>query len=130
MSGTNFRFATFVQLNTNMSSTLDLPIKLTEGAIKEILRLKATDQSNAGKPLRLGVKGGGCAGFSYILEFDTPTEKDKVYQIENVDLVVDPMHELYLKGMELDYQSGLNNRGFIFNNPNAETTCGCGSSFG
>lgn len=82
-----------------------------------------------GKALRLGVKGGGCAGFSYVLEFDTPKDNDNIYTIEGIDIIIDKAQEIYLWGTELDFRHGLDNRGFIFNNPNATSTCGCGTSF-
>lgn len=80
--------------------------------------------------LRIGVKGGGCSGFSYVLGFDEKGENDNEYEIEGIPFVMNRSHELYLAGMEINWENGLNNRGFTFNNPNASTTCGCGSSFG
>ena len=80
--------------------------------------------------LRVGVKGGGCSGLSYVLGFDQRTEKDNDYEVDGVHFIMDRSHELYLAGMEIDWENGLNNRGFTFNNPNASSTCGCGSSFG
>jgi Iron-sulfur cluster assembly accessory protein len=79
--------------------------------------------------LRIGVKGGGCSGMSYVLGFDTKTESDKEFEIEGIPCVMNKAHELYLMGMEIDWSEGLDNRGFTFNNPNASSTCGCGSSF-
>jgi iron-sulfur cluster assembly protein len=78
---------------------------------------------------RLGVKGGGCAGLTYILEAGLPAENDYLIHIGSVTLAVDPSHALYLDGLRLDIGEGLNNRGFIFENPNAGNTCGCGTSF-
>ena len=79
--------------------------------------------------LRIGVIGGGCSGFSYMLGFDELKEKDTVYDFEGIRIFMDKAHALYLLGMEIDWLEGLNNRGFIFNNPNAKETCGCGTSF-
>ena len=79
--------------------------------------------------LRVGVKGGGCSGFSYILGFDQQKDDDNLYQIDGLKVVMNKAHGIYLLGMEIDYVDGLNNRGFVFNNPNAEDTCGCGTSF-
>jgi iron-sulfur cluster assembly protein len=79
--------------------------------------------------LRLGVEGGGCSGMSYILGFDQIKEGDSEYEIEGIRVFMNKAHGLYLVGMQVDYQQGLNARGFIFNNPNAEKTCGCGTSF-
>jgi iron-sulfur cluster assembly protein len=105
-------------------------ITLTPGALKEISRLLAEQKVEENKSLRLGVKGGGCAGFTYVLDFDEQKESDIVYNIDGVKIIVDPMHELYLAGTEIDFQQGLNSRGFIYKNPNASKTCGCGESFG
>ncbi|MCB0501110.1 MAG: iron-sulfur cluster assembly accessory protein [Bacteroidetes bacterium] len=105
------------------------PIKLSEGAIKEVKNLLSEKEVPEGYGLRVGVKGGGCAGFSYILGFDKPSEKDNAYQVDGITVIIEKAHELYLDGTELDYTEGLDNRGFVFNNPNAGETCGCGSSF-
>jgi iron-sulfur cluster assembly protein len=104
-------------------------IQVTDSALEEIRRLRESG-GHEGKCLRIGVTGGGCAGFYYQLDFDTEQDKDQVIAFDDVRLVVDPAHMIYLEGVELDYKGGLDSRGFIFNNPNAETTCGCGSSFG
>ena len=111
-------------------NTIKPPISLTAGAKQEIKRLKEAENITDRKGLRVGVKGGGCAGFTYILEFDEQSKNDQVFFIDEIKLLLDPTHELYLGGIEIDFSSGLNNRGFVFDNPNAETTCGCGSSFG
>lgn len=110
------------------ASTQNCPIQLTKGAIHEVKRLMQ-GQENQGKALRIGVKGGGCAGFSYILDFDEKQEDDKEFDFDGVSVVVKKLHEMYLQGTEIDYQDGLNDRGFTFSNPNADSTCGCGSSF-
>jgi len=82
-----------------------------------------------GHGLRVGVKGGGCSGFSYLLGFDVRKEKDEVYEIGGLQVFIEKSHAMYLIGMEIDWHDGLNNRGFVFENPNATSTCGCGSSF-
>lgn len=87
----------------------------------------AFDHSNS---LRIGVKGGGCSGLSYVLGFDKKEEKDEEFEADGVRFIMNKAHELYLAGMEIDWENGLNNRGFAFHNPNASSTCGCGSSFG
>jgi len=87
------------------------------------------EQIPAHQGLRIGVKGGGCAGFSYVTAFDDPSPADQVFELDDIRLLVDPMHELYLKGTVIDFEQGLNNRGFTYQNPNASKTCGCGSSF-
>ena len=80
--------------------------------------------------LRVGVKGGGCSGMSYILGFDNKEANDQEFEVEGIPCIMNTSHEMYLYGMMVDWQDGLNNRGFVFKNPNAATTCGCGSSFG
>lgn len=113
-----------------MNTITESPVKLTPGAIKEIRRLISNPTFDHSLHLRIGVKGGGCSGLSYILGFDQKGEKDNDYEVEGVRYIMDKAHEMYLAGMEVDWQEGLNNRGFTFNNPNASSTCGCGSSFG
>jgi iron-sulfur cluster assembly protein len=106
-------------------------IQVTEQAVKKITALKAEDQADASSFLRVKVKRGGCSGFSYKMEFDNQTnEKDKVFESGGEKVVVDDQSLLYLIGMVLDFEGGLNGKGFIFQNPNATKTCGCGSSFG
>lgn len=80
--------------------------------------------------VRVGVKSGGCSGLSYELTFDKqPTETDKVFEDSNVRILVDKKSFLYLVGTVLEYSGGLNGKGFVFNNPNAQRSCGCGESF-
>ena len=90
--------------------------------------------SQAGKPdanLRVGVKGGGCSGLTYVLDMvDEPDEDDKVIEEHGLKLYVDRKSYVFLAGTILEYSGGLNGKGFVFNNPNAKTTCGCGTSFG
>ena len=113
-----------------MVVTESKPVTMTEGAIRQIRKLMAEEGFDATQKLRVGVKGGGCSGMSYILGFDQPTEKDKVFEIEGISCIMNSAHEMYVYGMEIDWQDGLNNRGFTYKNPNASTTCGCGTSFG
>lgn len=85
----------------------------------------------AGSPfLRVGVKGGGCSGLTYVLDFDEKKENDISFDIEGIPCIMDKSHGIYLLGMEIDWSGGLNARGFTFKNPNASSTCGCGTSFG
>jgi iron-sulfur cluster assembly protein len=80
--------------------------------------------------IRVGVKGGGCSGLSYELTFDNDLQDtDKIFEDNGMKVVVDKKSFLYLVGTELDYSGGLNGKGFVFNNPNASRTCGCGESF-
>ena len=89
---------------------------------------KASRPSRAG--LRLGVQGGGCSGLSYNIRFDTqPRERDRIFQFGDVRVFVDPKSFIYLHGMTLDYQETLMQQGFVFVNPNASKSCGCGTSF-
>ncbi len=105
------------------------PVTLTQTAVDEIKKLMI-EASNNEKYLRIGVKGGGCSGMSYLLGFEDKTDKDEIYEIEDISCIINPAHLIYLKDMEINWEGGLNARGFTFNNPNANTTCGCGSSFG
>ena len=109
--------------------TTTTPVTFTQGAINEIKRLISDPSFDTSKVLRVGVKGGGCSGLSYVLGFDDKKDTDAVYEVEGVSFVMEKAHELYLYGMQIDWENGLNNRGFAFINPNASATCGCGSSF-
>ena len=105
------------------------PVSFTQGALLEIKRLMQEPGFDTSQQLRVGVKGGGCSGMTYVLGFDTQKPNDRVYQFEGMSFLMEPAHELYLLGMEIDWQGGLNSRGFTFRNPNASATCGCGTSF-
>lgn len=105
------------------------PIEITPAALAEIKRLKESPEVKAGQALRIGVKGGGCSGLSYLLAFDDVTPKDTVYEVDGSQIVMDRSHIMYVIGMKVDYGDGLNARGFTFSNPNAKETCGCGTSF-
>ena len=107
------------------------PIHVTTkalGKIRAAMTKEHVDPQQGG--LRLGVQGGGCSGLSYSIRFDTqPRERDKVYEFEGVRVFVDPKSFLYLSGMTLDYEETLMRQGFVFHNPHAQKSCGCGSSF-
>ena len=105
------------------------PGTFTEGAVKELFKLKDQQEIGDDYGLRIGVEGGGCSGMTYVLGFDQPKEGDKEYYIEGIKVFMHKAHGLYLAGMQIDFQDGLNARGFTFNNPNAASTCGCGTSF-
>jgi iron-sulfur cluster assembly protein len=109
--------------------TTTIPVTLTASAIQEIKRLMNEEVFDKNQSLRIGVKGGGCSGMTYVLGFDIPTEKDEHFEIEGIPVIMEKSHGIYLMGMEVDWQGGLNSRGFTFNNPNASKTCGCGTSF-
>jgi iron-sulfur cluster assembly protein len=106
-------------------------ITVTENAKKKAINLMEEDGKTPSSAfIRVGVKGGGCSGLSYELTFDTDLkEEDKVFENNGIRVVVDKKSFLYLIGTELDYSGGLNGKGFVFINPNASRTCGCGESF-
>lgn len=105
------------------------PITITERALAEVKNIMAEKNVPAEYGLRIGVQGGGCSGMSYLLGFDKAKEADETFQLDGVTLIMDKKHGMYVMGMEVDFQDGLNARGFTFNNPQAKSTCGCGSSF-
>ncbi len=112
-----------------MDTTTAIPVTLTSSAKEEIKRLMNEQDFNKTQFLRIGVKGGGCSGMTYVLGFDFKTDKDDSFEIDGISVIMDKTHGIYLMGMEVDWQGGLNSRGFTFNNPNASKTCGCGTSF-
>jgi len=105
------------------------PVQLTEGALKELKKLIDQQEISDDFGLRVGVEGGGCSGMSYILGFDQKKDGDSEYEINGIRVFMNKAHGMYLAGMEIDFKNGLEARGFIFNNPNATSSCGCGSSF-
>ena len=108
---------------------LDTLVNLTPIAATKVNEIRDAEQIEADMGLRLRVVGGGCAGFSYDLYFDSPTEVDQQFSVAGVKVVVDEMSLMYLVGTEIDYVEGLSGAGFKFTNPNVKSTCGCGSSF-
>lgn len=105
-------------------------IQLTERAAKEVRRIFVDQSLPESTVLRVGVKGGGCSGFSYTLGFDEKvTEADQVAEVQGIRVACDPKSFLYLNNTELDFEESLMGRGFRFQNPNASKTCGCGESF-
>lgn len=106
-------------------------ITVTETARKKVVELMSDDGFDATTDyVRVGVKSGGCSGLSYDLTFDkSQKEEDKVFEDNGVKIIVDKKSFLYLVGTTLEYSGGLNGKGFVFNNPNAQRTCGCGESF-
>lgn len=106
-------------------------VHITERAAKEIQRVIGEQQFAGEVWVRIGAKGGGCSGFTYVLDFDQtgPTEFDLTFQQHGVNLVVDKKSEFFMGGTTLDFNDGLLDRGFVFKNPLASGTCGCGTSF-
>jgi iron-sulfur cluster assembly protein len=106
-------------------------VKVTEKALTQIRRLMEAE-GKAGYGLRVGVKSGGCSGLSYFMKFEeTPLANDQIMEIGNGDvrIFVDVFSAMYLEGSELDFSDGLNGSGFVWNNPKAQRSCGCGQSF-
>lgn len=106
-------------------------IQVSETAKKKVIDLMTEEGYDAAKDyVRVGVKSGGCSGLSYELKFDNKmNETDKVFEDNDIRIIVDKKSFLYLVGTVLEYSGGLNGKGFVFNNPNAQRTCGCGESF-
>jgi iron-sulfur cluster assembly protein len=104
-------------------------IKVSESASKKIIDMMQEEGFDQQKFLRVGVKGGGCSGMTYILDFDTKKDQDILFETEELNFIMDKTHGIYLTGMEITWEGGLNSRGFTFKNPNASSTCGCGTSF-
>jgi iron-sulfur cluster assembly protein len=115
-----------------------MSITLTETAAREVKTIidqqheSAKNNGDAGKPLylRVGVRGGGCSGFGYVLDLtENKNDNDEQWNVHGIDVICDPKSHLYLDGTTIDFKDELMGRGFVFSNPNATTTCGCGSSF-
>lgn len=114
-----------------MVEKIESEVFVSEKAVKEIKKLMEENEISEEHGLRIGVKGGGCSGLTYKLGFDSViNENDTVIEHNGVKLIIDGKSLFYLTGCELDYSSGLDGRGFVFNNPHAVKTCGCGESFG
>lgn|SRR5690554_2716146 len=112
-----------------MAQTIQAPVTLTEGAYKEIKKIFEQSDITEEHGLRIGVKGGGCSGMSYLLGIDKKMEGDVEYDIQGFRVFMNQAHGMYLTGMQIDFAQGLDARGFIFENPNASSACGCGESF-
>ena len=118
--------ATVLQLLKLPDGTVEVLVEgIKRGKIKRFIETKGSP--NLG--IRLAVKGGGCSGLSYHLDYDEPKEKDHIIRTQDIMVLIDRKSAIYLKGMSLDFQDSLNSRGFKFINPNATNTCGCGESF-
>lgn len=117
---------------TAIDTTTEQPkalLRATSGAIEALRKMQAGEEGAGKEGVRLGVKGGGCSGFSYVLDFDDLREGDNVLEQDGVKFFMDRKSAIYLKGIVLDYKTGLQGKGFVFQNPNATSTCGCGESF-
>ena len=113
----------------NAEAELDTPLIFTTSAASKVAQL-IDEEGNSGLMLRVYIQGGGCSGFQYGFTFDEETQEgDTEIVTDGVKLVVDPMSMQYLMGAEIDYTEGLQGAQFVIRNPNATTTCGCGSSF-
>jgi len=112
-----------------MSTVTASPVSFTPTAVAEVKRLMSEPGFDTRQKLRVGVKGGGCSGLSYVLGFDEQLPEDETYEVDGMIFIMNKSHGLYLFGMQIDWQDGLNSRGFTFSNPNASKTCGCGTSF-
>lgn len=104
-------------------------VSLTERAASQVEKIMSEQQSGDKLYLRVAVEGGGCSGLSYKLGLDHKTEEDSVIESQGIEILVEHKHMIYLRGITIDYPDGLDARGFTFDNPNANETCGCGSSF-
>ncbi len=104
-------------------------IEVTQKAVSKIREIMR-EENKSDSFIRIGIKGGGCSGFTYVLDIDdNKTEGDQLYEYDDVKVIIDSKSVVYLAGTQLDYTDGLNGSGFVFNNPNATKTCGCGNSF-
>lgn len=104
-------------------------IKITDKALQQIKSIVQAENTNGSRGLRLAVVGGGCSGLSYKIEFSDQKDKDNILNFDGVKVLIDPKSVIYLKGIVLDFKDGLTGKGFVFDNPNAKNTCGCGESF-
>lgn len=104
-------------------------VSLTARAARQVRKIKKEESLDEKLDLRVAVEGGGCSGLSYKLGFDYKTDEDRIFESEGVSIVINPRHLMYIEGISIDYPDGLDARGFTFDNPQAEETCGCGTSF-
>ena len=105
-------------------------ITVTDKAASKVHKIRSENSIPESHGLRIGVKGGGCSGLSYVLAFDEkPKENDQILKMNGVTVFIDPKSLFYLSGTVLDFSDGLGGKGFVFNNPQAAKTCGCGNSF-
>ncbi|MDR9446487.1 MAG: iron-sulfur cluster assembly accessory protein [Balneolaceae bacterium] len=118
-----------LQKHPTLSDPTQATVSLTERAAKEVARIRTAEGLDEELILRVAVESGGCSGLSYKLGYDYPSEQDIRLESQGVSILLDPEHAPYLHECEVDYPEGLQARGFVFNNPNASESCGCGESF-
>ena len=118
-------------MTTETKTPTEAPVILTEAAAREIRTIIESQELDADKVrLRVGVKGGGCSGFSYLLDLtENKKDTDEEFEIHGINVICDPKSLLYLGGTTVDFRDEIMGRGFVFGNPNATSSCGCGSSF-
>lgn len=104
-------------------------VRLTKRAAEQVRKIIADEDLDKDLYLRVAVEGGGCSGLSYKLGLDHKTDEDRIIESQDIEILIDPRHMMYLEGITVDYPDGLDARGFTFDNPNASESCGCGSSF-
>lgn len=119
----------FTHMNDILEPQVQTPVNITPSAIKQLWIIRKEQNVPEEYGVRIGVKGGGCSGFSYVLGFDFQKDSDTVFTLDNMKVFMEKSHGIYLLGMDIDWVEGLENRGFSFTNPNATSTCGCGTSF-
>jgi iron-sulfur cluster assembly protein len=122
---TNFHEDSVMSESTTATATA--LVNITEPAAEEVKKLLVEEPGKTG--LRLEIRGGGCSGMSYGLSFDNAQEKDNVVEAHGIKVFIDPKSSIYLKGTTLDFQNGLEGKGFVIKNPQAKSSCGCGNSF-
>lgn len=117
--------------NIQSEQILKEEIFFTEKAISEVKAIKIKNNIPENNFLKIGVKGGGCSGYTYVMDFtDSKKESDHYFKFEEIEVIVDQKSMFFISGITIDYSDGLNGKGFVFNNPQATKTCGCGTSFG
>lgn len=119
----------FQGIDTTQTTTDRPAVSLTERAARQVRKIKKDEELEEELCLRVAVEGGGCSGLSYKLGFDYRTDDDHTFESQGMKIVIDPRHLMYIEGISIDFPDGLAARGFTFDNPNAEETCGCGTSF-
>ncbi len=119
----------FEGIDTGENEISGPPVSLTKRAVQQVEKIMHQHKSDEKLYLRVAVEGGGCSGLSYKLGLDHKKEEDSIIESQGIEILVEDKHMIYLRGITVDYPNGLDARGFTFDNPNANETCGCGSSF-